>query len=147
MNFAKLALLSLMGSNQVMARPEEEGLEPLRPIIAKASMLFTIDGVETDKLIIGIYGDIHPVSVKNFFHLCKGDAGMRWDYQKKLEYSDTKVYAIGPHELEGGDMLNGMGRDGNGYRGHSSLGKRWYEEVTDPTFKFTRRGIVVMQVE
>ena len=49
------------------------------------------ENIYLGRLIIGLFGDDQPMTVKNFYHLCKGDKKNKW--KRKMTYAGSPFHA------------------------------------------------------
>ncbi|KAK9881923.1 hypothetical protein WA026_018117 [Henosepilachna vigintioctopunctata] len=88
------------------------------------------DGEFIGRLIVELYHDYVPATVRNFLHICRGEFG--------LNYAKCPVYRIVKDRyLETGDIIKG-----NGTAGRSIYGKKFNEE--NHILKHSRPGVLSM---
>ena len=82
-----------------------------------------IDGEPAGRIIMGLFGDIAPKTVKNFVSLCVGNH-LDTQTNKPLAYKNSTFHRIIPNfMIQGGDITN---HDGTG--GKSIYGDRFADE-------------------
>ncbi|RYG60568.1 peptidylprolyl isomerase [archaeon] len=92
---------------------------------------------QTDRIIIGLYGDIAPQTVKNFKTLCDGQLKSAKTAQQ-LSYQGSKFHRVIPgFMIQGGDFTK---KDGTG--GESIFGSPFADESF--ALKHTGLGVVSM---
>ena len=97
----------------------------------KAFFDVTIDGVDVGTITFGLFGDVVPITVKNFAELCSGEAGDD-AHGVPLWYKGSPFHRLIPGFMaQGGDFTNG---DGTG--GESIYGPSFDDENFD--IKFTK---------
>jgi cyclophilin family peptidyl-prolyl cis-trans isomerase len=60
-------------------------------------MDITIDGQLLGRIIFGLFGDIAPKAVDNFYHLCKCDMGKAPRTGKDLCYKNSIIHRVIPN--------------------------------------------------
>ena len=67
------------------------------------------ENIYLGRLIIGLFGDDLPKTVKNFYHLCKGDKKNKW--KRKMSFDSTPFHKnFAAWGVMGGDWAT---KDGN----------------------------------
>jgi len=73
----------------------------------------SIAGRPTGRIVIELFEDIVPKTVKNFIHLCLGDKGVHEESGKPLSYKGSPIHrVIKNFMLQGGDFTKGNGTGG-----------------------------------
>ncbi len=106
-------------------------------VTEKCALIFEIGGKEIKQpVVIGLYGETVPKTVKNFHDLCEGK--MAEKNGKKPSYSNTVVHRIIPNfMIQAGDFQNS-----NGTGGWSTYGEKFPDE--NFTIKHGQPGAVSM---
>ena len=122
-----------MGVLQSVANADEN----LEKITQKAFLDISIDGKPAGRVVIGLFGDTVPKTVKNFASLCTGEMG-KGRSGKPLTYSGSVFHRIIPNFMcQGGDFTRGDGRGGE-----SIYGKNFQDE--NFSIKHSQPGYVSM---
>lgn len=96
-----------------------------------------IDGQPAGKIVIGLFGDVVPKTVKNFVKLCEGDMGVGKS-GVPLAYKGSKFHRVIPNfMLQGGDFTMGNGRGGESIYG---------AKFADENFTYTHDGPGVLSM-
>ena len=85
-----------------------------------------IGGANAGRIEMGLFGDVVPKTVDNFFALCKGDKGETTQSmpKKPLHYAGSQFHRIITGFMaQGGDFVNG-----NGTGGESIYGAKFADE-------------------
>ena len=110
--------------------------EPQSIITDRVYFDISINNTEPKRLIIGLYGNDCPKTVKNFIELTKGTT--KSNNGKLLSYKGSKFHRIIPGFMaQGGDF-----EYGNGTGGQSIYGRRFEDE----NFKFKHKGLGVVSM-
>jgi len=116
--------------------PFTELQEPQGTITNRVFFDISIDKNEPRRLIIGLYGNDCPKTVKNFIELTKGTT--KSNDGKLLAYKGSKFHRIiRGFMIQGGDFENG-----NGMGGQAIYGRRFEDE----NFKFKHKGLGVVSM-
>ena len=85
-------------------------MPPSAEIMTRVFFDVAINGTEAGRIVMGMYGNVVPKTVKNFETLCRGDTmGVQ---NKKLAFANSSFHRIIPKfMIQGGDFThhNGMG--------------------------------------
>ena len=105
------------------------GIEATPPVITdKAFFDVLIDGVEVGRITFGLYGDVVPLTVRNFAQIC--DEGVSSADGTHLGYTGSPFHRIIPDFMvQGGDITTG-----NGTGGESIFGGVFKDENFDINF-------------
>ncbi|KAL1395240.1 hypothetical protein pipiens_011402 [Culex pipiens pipiens] len=100
-------------------------------VTSQVYMDLTIDGVPTERMVIGLFGEEAPKTVENFRHICTiGIDG--------ITYKGSRIHrAINKFMIQGGDIVSG---DGHG--SISIYGK--YFEDENLNINHSRSGLIAM---
>ncbi len=60
-------------------------------------MDITVDGEALGRIVFGLFGEIAPKAVENFFHLCKCDKGPAPRTGKDLCYKNSIIHRVIPN--------------------------------------------------
>ena len=78
------------------------------------------DGDAIGRVVFGLYGELQPKAVFNFWHLCKG--GGRSVNGNWLHYKGSKMHSVQPNmAIVGGDFIRGDGYGGESVFGGTNL--------------------------
>ncbi|KAL7720359.1 Peptidyl-prolyl cis-trans isomerase [Entamoeba marina] len=96
-----------------------------------------IENTYTGRIEIGLYGDITPITTRNFIALCTGEYGMGTN-GLPLHYKGSRIHKVLPGLLmQGGDITQA-----NGLGGESIYGNTFADENFD--IQHDQPGIVSM---
>ena len=111
-------LVSLLsGAVQAQSSPEKA------KITSKVYFDVTIDGKESGRIVMGLFGEDLPKTTENFRLLCTGEKG-KGESGKPLHYKGSIFHRVIPQfMLQGGDFTNG-----NGTGGESIYGAKFKDE-------------------
>ena len=93
-------------------------------VTKEVAVSISIDGeVQKEKIVIGLFGDVVPKTVENFFELCTNDNLFNRN-GLKLSYKGSPFHRVIPQfMLQGGDFTNF-----NGTGGYSIYGRKFRDE-------------------
>jgi peptidylprolyl isomerase len=87
---------------------------------------------EARRITMGLFGDVVPKTVANFFHLCKGDKG-KGQFNKPLHFKGSKFHRIIPNfMIQGGDFTRGDGTGGESIYGGKFDDENFKLKHTEP---------------
>jgi hypothetical protein len=110
--------------------------KPLTEITSQVYFDMSIDGNETGRIVVGLYGNAVPKTVTNFETLARGDTSH--PRGAKLAYQGSTFHRIIPDfMIQGGDFTNH-----NGTGGLSIYGDRFDDEKLGLKLKHTGAGVV-----
>ena len=111
-------LVSLLSAAvQAQSSPEKA------KITSKVYFDVTIDGKESGRIVMGLFGEDLPKTTENFRLLCTGEKG-KGESGKPLHYKGSIFHRVIPEfMLQGGDFTNG-----NGTGGESIYGAKFKDE-------------------
>lgn len=91
-----------------------------------------IDGEAAGRITMGLFGDVVPKTVDNFFHLVMCDKG-KGESGKELCYKGSAFHRIIPNfMLQGGDFTSGDGRGGESIYGNKFADENFSLKHTGP---------------
>ena len=97
--------------------------EPLDTITQKVFFDIEVDGESAGRIVMGLFGNTVPKTVKNFATLCDGSAGVG-NMGKPLHYKGSSFHRVIPGFMaQGGDFTAG-----NGTGGESIYGNKFADE-------------------
>lgn len=78
-------------------------------------MDITMDGEPLGRIVFGLFGEIAPKAVENFYHLCKCDKGKAPRTGKDLCYKNSVIHRVIPNfivsENEGRQPIGDLHHD------------------------------------
>jgi peptidylprolyl isomerase len=117
------------------AGEQEDGGLPVPPQAEVTSRVFfdiTIDNVPVGRIIMGLHGDVVPMTVDNFVTLCRGD---KFDGSQKtrLAYEGSSFHRVIPQfMIQGGDFTHHNGMGGTSIYGHKFRDENFRLKHTGP---------------
>merc|ERR1719324_558624 len=91
----------------------------------------TIDGEAAGRVTMGLFGDVVPKTVANFWHLCKGDKKNAGG--KELKFEGSGFHRIIPNfMIQGGDFTMHNGRGGESIYGAKFKDENFQVKHTKP---------------
>jgi peptidylprolyl isomerase len=104
-----------------------QGTASKAKVTSKVFFDVSVDGKETGRIVMGLFGDDLPQTAENFRCLCTGEKG-QGKSGKPLHYKNSVFHRVIPgFMLQGGDFTLGNGRGGESIYG---------EKFKDEGFKF-----------
>ena len=97
-----------------------QNLVPLATITSEVDFDISVSGSHIGKITMGLYGDLLPLTVKNFQTICQGTRRYkRHKHHKKMTYKNTKFHRIIPGFVaQSGDFEFNNGKGGDSiYKG------------------------------
>jgi hypothetical protein len=110
--------------------------KPLCDITSRVYFDMSIDGQNAGRIVVGLYGNAVPKTIKNFETLASGDT--KHERGAVLAYKGSTFHRIIPDfMIQGGDFTNH-----NGTGGMSIYGDRFDDEKNGLKLKHTGPGVV-----
>lgn len=128
-----LIALPLVGLGSLAGAETKESAHP------KCFFDIAIDGKAEGKIVMELYSDVVPITVKNFLEICKGEKNAH--NKEGLSYKNSVFHRVIPQfMLQGGDITNG-----NGTGGKSIYGEKFADEnLQSSKFKHDVPGTMSM---
>src|SRR5210317_2251590 len=90
--------------------PKMDPIPTLPKVTQRVFFDIAVDGKDAGRIVLGLFGDIAPLAVKNFVGLCECNKGKAKLTGKDLCYRGSKIHRIIPNfAFQGGDFTHGDG--------------------------------------